>query len=221
MKRNHRLVFSFLALGLVVGTSAFSAIRELSVINARQESSAGVNEPATVQDPDEYAVWNVLLTQKYSVGTVKELVIRDRTARQNLDVARLPNFEGAASDAASNLKAKNQVQYNIANKLSTNLPHTFLSQEAENKLFHYPSDNRIDAEAFKKIQDGWSQFRQDHPGARGLITLSRVGFNSDKSVAVVYIGIQASMMKSNGTCFLLTKKNGSWEIEREDVIWYA
>jgi hypothetical protein len=177
-------------------------------------------ELETVRDVDEYAVWNAVLT-KYASGNVKALVLRDRTATQNLTIVRLPDFEGAASEAVSNLKAKNQAQYIVENKFSVNVACTLFPRETENGLFQYPADNRLDRPALKRIQDGWSRFHQDHPGAQGLISISRVGFNSDKTVAVVYIGIQASVMRANGTCFLLAKKNGSWVIEHQDVIWFS
>jgi len=73
----------------------------------------------------------------------------------------------------------------------------------------------------KRIEDGWHQFYKDHPGAPGILTVSRVGFNSDKSLAVVCVVASRSLMTANGKCFLLAKKNGTWEIEREKLIWFS
>jgi hypothetical protein len=182
-----------------------------------------VLQPEPVQDPDEYAVWSTLLTKKYATEIVKELVIEDRTALLKSDtfvIKHLPYFE-ITSQALSDFKDKNLAQYAVENKFSVNVPCTLISKGTENGLFHFPSDNRIDSEAVKKIQDGWQQFRQDHPDARGIITISRVGFNSDKSLAVVYVATRAGMMMANGRCFLLVKKNGSWEIVKEEIIWFS
>ena len=132
----------------------------------------------------------------------------------------MPHFENA-SDAISDLRAKNQIQYAVEDKFSVNVPSALISKEAENMLLHHPTVNRVDAEDVKRIQDGWQQFYQDHPGAAGILSISRVGFNSDKSLAVVYIAAKTSMMMANGKCYLLAKKNGSWEIEKEEMIWFS
>jgi len=185
---------------------------------AQQVATAPTTLSVT-QDPDEYAVRNFVLST-YATENVKELVIRDRTALLKSEIKHMPNFKRATA-AVADLEAKSQAEYPVENKFRLTVPCTLLSKEAEDDLFHYPTDNRVDAEAIKKIQDGWHQFHQDHPGAQGLITISRVGFNSDKSLAVVYVGIHASMMMANGKCFLVVKKNGSWTIESEEMIWFS
>jgi hypothetical protein len=174
------------------------------------------------REPDEYAIWSVLLTKKYATEGTKQLVIEDQTALLPSDLivndlARLEN----ASDAMSDLKGKNQTPYPVENKFSVPVPCILISKETENGLFHFPVDNRIDAEAAKNIEKGWHQFYQDYPGAGGILTISRVGFSSDKSLAVVYISTKRSMMMANGKCYVFAKKNGSWEVEEEVLIWFS
>jgi hypothetical protein len=188
------------------------------VVGAQQVTTAPTT-PSVAQDPDEYAVRNFVLST-YVTGNVKELVIRDRTALLHSEIKRMPNFK-RAPDAVADLEAKSRAEYPVEDEFSVNVPCTLLSKEAENELFHYPTDDRLDAEAFKKIQDGWRRFHRDHPDTWGLITISRVGFNPDKSLAVVYVGIHASMMIANGKGFLLVRKNGSWAIESEELIWFS
>jgi hypothetical protein len=174
------------------------------------------------RDPDEYAVWSVLLTKKYATEGTKRLVIEDQTALlpSDLIVSHLADLENA-SDAVSDLKTKNQRPYIMENKFSVSLPCILISKGTENGLFHFPGDNRIDAEAVKNIDQGWRQFYQDFPDAGGILSISRVGFNSDKSLAIVYISAKKSMMIANGKCYVLAKKNGSWELEDEVLIWFS
>jgi hypothetical protein len=183
--------------------------------------------PGRVQDPDEYAVRSVVLTNRYVTESVKELVIRDRTAPLKSEMHRLPSFRAATqtvediADAVADLEAKSQIEYPVENEFSVNVPCHLLSKEAENDLFHYPVDNRIDGDALKKIHSGWQRFHHDHPDTGGLITISRVGFNSDRTLAAVYVGVARAAMSGDGKCFLLVKKNGSWTIASEEMIWFA
>lgn len=183
-----------------------------------------ITTPPAVRDPDEYAVWSVVLTNKYVTGSVKELVIADRTIilKSDFVAKHLRSFENA-TDTVSDLLDKNQVQYAVENKFAVNVPCTIWSKETANALFHLPANHGLDPEAVKNMNDGWHQFHKEHPdtGGGGIIGMSRVGFNADKTQAVVYIATSASPMIANGKCFLLTKKNGSWEIEREDLIWFS
>jgi hypothetical protein len=183
--------------------------------------------PERIQDADEYAVRSVVLTNRYVTESVKEIVVRDQTARLKSEMHRLPTFRAATqgvadiTGAVADLDAKSQVGYPVENDFSLKVPCILFSKEAENDFFHYPADNRIDAEAVKKIQVGWQRFHRDHPDTGGLITVSRVGFDSDRTLAVVYVDVARAVMSADGKCFLLVKKNGSWVIVSEEVIWFA
>ena len=83
-----------------------------------------------------------------------------------------------------------------------------------------PSMNQ-DKAFIEKVQSSWKQFYEEYPSAQGILTISRVGFNSDKSEAVVYIQNVASLMLASGKLFFLTKKNGSWEVQTEKMIWFS
>ena len=71
------------------------------------------------------------------------------------------------------------------------------------------------------MRSSWKQFYEEYPGAQGILTISRVGFNPDKNEAVVYIQNVASLIVASGKLFFLTKKNGSWEFQTEKMIWFS
>jgi hypothetical protein len=49
----------------------------------------------------------------------------------------------------------------------------------------------------------------------GVIELSAVGFNADKTVAVVY------MLGGKGTSFVLEKQNGKWKVSSALTLWVS
>ena len=63
----------------------------------------------------------------------------------------------------------------------------------------------------RKDFDGWDDFYKKYPGSSGYITFSRVGFNSDKTKAVIYKETGCGMLCAYGGYVLLSKDNGAWK----------
>jgi len=57
---------------------------------------------------------------------------------------------------------------------------------------------------------GWEGFFQRYPDSRGWIELSAVGFNVNKTVAVVYMGHHCGPLCGGGGFHVLEKKDGKW-----------
>jgi hypothetical protein len=62
-------------------------------------------------------------------------------------------------------------------------------------------------------------FRETYPLSSGFAGVSRVGFNSDKSVAAIFYENRPSWGRAYGSCYLLQKRNGQWEIILEERLW--
>jgi hypothetical protein len=54
---------------------------------------------------------------------------------------------------------------------------------------------------------------RDDPGARGIVGLSRVGFDPEKSQALIHLDEIAGWYISSGSFVLLVKENGAWRVE--------
>jgi hypothetical protein len=55
---------------------------------------------------------------------------------------------------------------------------------------------------------GWSDFQKKYGKSAEAIAVSRVGFNSDKTLALLHVLYSAS-----GELHLLERKNGKWEVK--------
>ncbi len=179
------------------------------------------DESTAVKDPDEYAVWSAVLAKKYADGSYLKLVIRDRTAYVPDPIARQWQNSEHDTEAFSDLKAKNKAQSVLENKFSVKLPCILMTGEAQSKLFYSTPSEPKDEAWVEKVRSSWKQFYEEYPGAQGILTISRVGFNPDKNEAVVYIQNVASLIVASGKLFFLTKKNGSWEVQTEKMIWFS
>jgi len=58
---------------------------------------------------------------------------------------------------------------------------------------------------------GVETFREEHPRYVGSLELSAVGFNPEKTVAVVYVGHDCGWLCGGGGFRVLEKKDGKWQ----------
>lgn len=65
-----------------------------------------------------------------------------------------------------------------------------------------------EAEEKDLFSSGWKEFQQRYGKRAEPVAVSRVGFNSDKSLALVHILYSAS-----GELCLLERRNGKWEVK--------
>jgi hypothetical protein len=66
---------------------------------------------------------------------------------------------------------------------------------------------------------GWKTFYERHPDSEGLIELSAVGFNADKTIAVVFIGYHCGEECRGGEFRALEKKGGKWQLLTGRGLW--
>lgn len=75
----------------------------------------------------------------------------------------------------------------------------------------------------KNNPQGWQEFRYRYTGSNGYVEFSPVGFNPDKTVAVVYMGQHCGNLCGSGQMFVMQKsKHGKWlpmEWEGEHCFW--
>lgn len=76
-------------------------------------------------------------------------------------------------------------------------------------------------ELFQINQSGWDVFYNRYPEAPGIMTLSRVGFNSKVDQALVYLGIQSHWLAGSGYYYLLNKVDGEWVIDQQVMTWVS
>jgi hypothetical protein len=162
---------------------------------------------------DEYAVYAALIEDRYLKEDVDLIVIRDQTTVFPLgpDVTYeqvgqdVPALEEATYD---DFLAANQEPAPLDASLDLGFDYTLVSlQELEEFLAGGP----------------WSfdAFYERFPNSQGLMELSRVGFNSDHTQALVYVGNQYDLLGGAGYYLLLSKQDGAWQVDFELPLWVS
>ncbi len=165
---------------------------------------------------EEYTVYSALIEDLF-IRHPRELVdtpssiivIREQTGLYDnqeliaLDLQSLDQRPGVEAETAEDFKTKNSSSHKLRAAFNLSLPYFLLSPQE-----------------FDAVH-GVFGLRKKYPGAQGIMTLSRVGFNANRTQAFVYVGNQVASLAGAGYYVILGKVNGIWEIQKEDVIWIS
>lgn len=173
-----------------------------------------------LESKEEYSVYSALIKAKYTEGLhftgtgydsgpVQMYVITDHTTsgfgNGTLDwlSGSMPTLE---QETLNDFQAKNAEEVPLADFFYLDEEVVLISEEAVREHFE---------------DKGWTEFYQIYPFSQGIMTLSRVGFNSEMNQALVYVGNQAEYLGGAGYYVLLVKEAGVWVIEAEIMAWIS
>lgn len=105
------------------------------------------------------------------------------------------------SETVDDLQAKNKEHYTLTRRFNTKSQYVLISEKEMKDFFK------------QGVGDGWGKFYKKYPGSGGFLTFSRVGFNADKTQALVYHAYSCGGLCGGGTYYLLIKKNSVWVVK--------
>lgn len=201
MKKTLLLWFS------IIITAAFVCVGCLSSVLAQD-----------APDLDEYSVYTSLLQQEFIAKRTKEIVIRKQTDVENFSDDKSPAY---LTESLPSLEKQTFEDFGSRNKKFAELTEKFnlkvkvnIVGEEIDRIF------RKGRQRNSKV-DGWEAFHKKYPTAGAIITLSRVGFNGDKTQALMFIAHGCSWLCGEGNYVLLVKKDGNWKIEKKLMAWIS
>jgi hypothetical protein len=184
----------FSRLALVVALALGSA----ALLAAQQSDS-----PEPYNDDEAYRVYDVLLPHDSSPNTlvVQQETIgplsREGSASLGPENCLTPAAASEFKDAILDYNRNNQKKSLLQRKFSVSRPYEILDAGTLNAMFQHP--------------DGWNKFYQRFPNSGGIYNMSAVGFNRDKTRALVYFGSGCQGQCGDWSFRLLEKVNGKWE----------
>jgi|SRR5215216_1624816 len=154
---------------------------------------------ANVVDVDDYSVYSVVLNdEEYVDAKTSQVVIRNHT---------LSGFTGGpiqnsslSRETIDEYESKNRSTTPLKAELNLKVRYTLISDEEVDKLF----EDHV---------AGWESFYSKFPGSKGLMHVSRVGYNSDRSQALVQVGIGCGDTCGHTQVIFLRKDNNQWLVE--------
>jgi len=117
------------------------------------------------------------------------------------------NLNGLEEETLADFLEKNTQQHPVA-------PHLTL----DGKLFCVTAE---ELKRFFQHRDGWERLRKLFPETSGLLEFSRVGFNSDLTQALVYMGQGFGPRAGSGDYWLFSRTAGEWVDVGKVRAWIA
>jgi hypothetical protein len=164
-------------------------------------------------DSEEVAVYAALLQFIYpDLG----LVLTEKTATDPGGVENtttvveqaLSQLTDVDPQTAASFQVRNDAQYSLSPDMKLEQEYVILTEDNMRQIFNVN-------------QNGWDVFYADYPGAPGMTTLSRVGFNDAMDQALVYVGTQSHWLAGAGYIVLMKKVNGTWTIDQQVTTWIS
>jgi len=170
-------------------------------VHAQQQP---VRAPDPYRDADAYEIYSLVLSHEWGWNAAR-LVIRETTSTDSaLEGAQCIQLQDEEQNkfhpAIEDFVQVNKSVRTLLPMLNIAKPYDLVS-EAELKAFT-PSVLHVTEE------DVW---KQRHPGAEGYLELSSVGFNDNRSPALVYVSHCCGTLCAGGSFYLLEKKDGKWQ----------
>ncbi len=173
--------------------------------------------PSLPIDDEDYAVYSVVLKELFGGKSVAlENQVSGCTGIGN-------NKEGEASwqkslDGLSG-KLKKLSPKTIADfKGKSNVCRT-LDAKFNSSVKLISKQERRTIFSGKDMRKAWVVFNKKFPGANGYVIVSNVGFNEDRTQALVDISNKCGDKCGAEQFVLLTKINGSWSVIGMNVVW--
>jgi hypothetical protein len=114
-------------------------------------------------------------------------------------------FPDASDEIIDDFYAKNQARWPLPDSATLESPYPLLGKEECKQFSDYvPTLDDLDLDDF---------------GARAIAEISRVGFNNDKTLAIVYGGVHIGWLAGRGTLYFLIKTDDGWKLKNHAWIW--
>jgi len=195
------------AVGWVVGVLLFTiGLGSVSVSGPRFQngSDTGVSD-------EEYEIYSSLIKQIYILPETKLIIVEERTFRYDFgnqnDEPWREKKKGVSIDesAVENYEARNGQQW-LLNKASFKLPvKANLITDLDLKAIFHGTWGDLE----------WINYYRRFPDSRGFVMVSRVGFNTQHTQALLYVGSRCGPGCGDIHFLLLEKTNDTWTTKKE------
>ena len=158
-------------------------------------SSSGKAPP--YEDQEAYEVYSAILPLESPLRNAhaKRLIIQNETKGFEMCLRPEEEWQEKIGPAISDYVRSNAKPSLLQPRIQVGVPYHLIAAD----------------ELTTAIQAaGWEGFYQRYPDSGGWMELSAVGFNVNKTVAVVYIGHHCGPLCGGGGFHVLEKKDGKW-----------
>jgi hypothetical protein len=161
-------------------------------------------QPADVKpidDPESYAVYSALLPDRAMQGMRRSMIVIQAEAASDPFGCwpSGPPIETEWKSTLESLRAENAHARTILSGFTLHVPYIVLPR-ADIMAFFTPGS-----------LDGWKHFYERYPDSAGYAAVSAVGFDTDRTKAIVYFAHHYNYLGGDYAYHLLQKLGGKWQ----------
>lgn len=174
-----------------------TALLILALVLSQGVISRSGGKAPSYEDQDAYEVYSAILPLEWPLrdAHAKRLVIQNETKGFEMCLRPEKEWQEKLGPAISDYVRSNAKPSLLQPRIQVEVPYQLI----------------IADELTSAIQtSGWEGFYQRYPDSGGWMELSAVGFNVNKTVAVVYMGHHCGPLCGGGGFHVLEKKDGKW-----------
>ena len=207
--------------GLLLGY-IFTAIPTAAEIShGVQTASNSAPSEECVVTPEDYAVYSAILLDRGKPEDPEErwdnkpdLVISDVThSREDAKWGGLslnPNSSQRPNDdTVEHFNSRRLSTCHLKPQLDATISYRFISGEELKEIFE------------KGVASGWKTFYKKYPKSSGYWDFSPVGYSSNGTKALVYLGHHCGGLCGTGHLVLLAKENDRWRVKNRVMLWIS
>jgi hypothetical protein len=208
-----------------VKTNTWAVLVLLLLLPARSQEPPA---PQRRTQEDDYKVYSLVLQANYVRKGVERLVIGDHTLMalppvmmgmtQPGDTPEMKKIRKTATkETTQDYEEKNKSPAPLENRFSVKVPIVLMSEGDRDRVF------QVKGEGEKKTGNpkGFDEFYRLYPKSTGFMSVSRIGYNSAKTQALLYIGNLCGGLCGTGQVFLLVKDDGAWKVQYVAMTWIS
>jgi hypothetical protein len=163
--------------------------------------------PAAYNDADAHAVYSTIIpnTWPITVARTGKLVIETQTRDypsfgdgNDVCLKPDPSEESILGPVLKSYKEANKQTWLLQRKFDLAIEYELVPRETIAAIFK------------GKDVEGWKDFYDRYPNSGGTSHMSAVGFNADKTLALVYVGHSCGGLCGGGSYHLLKKTGDKW-----------
>ena len=186
-----------------------------AISEVNRTSSASNSDVLRLESKMESPVYKAIIKGIYLKDGIRLIVVRDHTVPGNpADGGLYEQLQRAekeltllSQDTVTDFLRNNSGHYPLTTSLKLNVEVKRISESESNAIFQ---DGK-----------GWDEFYEKFPSSQGVMELSKPGFNTDLTQALVYVGNQGSWKGGAGYYVLLVKEDDAWKIKKRYTSWVS
>ncbi len=177
----------------------------LTLICGFVAASQSIAPPACVISEVEQQVIRAFLMD-YASGPI---VVIGTTQSTGIDIDTLNlqlavRGQGIAASALADYKSKSRTDCVIPTRVDLKRVR-FITLEEENRIF--------------RTHKGWAEFHRRYGNGASLVTVSRVGLNAEKTLALLYVTSGVAAMGGGGAVYTYERSGGKWKRKAVIMAW--